>query len=107
MVGVNMEEDAIIEQFEELARGFGIEMRYEPIAFEEETINVVGGLCKLRGERLLIIDSKAAARDKIRAFAQALSNFDLDHIYIKPAVRALIELAATTRKLTTAPNSAE
>jgi len=107
MVGTNMDEDAVIEQLEELARGFGIEIRYEPIVIEEEAINVVGGLCKLRGEKILIINSKAPVRDKIQAFARALSNFDLDQIYIRPAIRALLDTAATTRKLMTVPNSAE
>jgi len=68
---------------------------------------VVGGLCKLRGEKILIINSKAPVRDKIQAFARALSNFDLDQIYIRPAIRALLDTAATTRKLMTVPNSAE
>ena len=107
MVGTNMDEDAVIEQLEELARGFGIEIRYEPIVIEEEAINVVGGLCKLRGEKILIINSKAPVRDKIQALARALSNFDLDQIYIRPAIRALLDTAATTRKLMTVPNSAE
>lgn len=85
-----MDEDAVIEQLEELARGFGIEIRYEPMDIEEETIKVVGGLCKLRGEKLLIINSRAPAKDKINAFAQALNNFDLDQVYIKPVIRALL-----------------
>jgi len=92
-----MDDDAVIEQLEELARGFGIEIRYEPITLDEEIINVVGGLCKLRGEKLLIINSKAPVRDKIQALARALSNFDLDLIYIRPAIRALLERAANVR----------
>ena len=77
-----MDEEEIIEQLEELARGFGIEIRYEPMGFDEETINVVGGLCKLRGEKLLIINSKSPVRDKIRTLAEAVMHFDLDEIYI-------------------------
>jgi len=92
-----MDDDTIIEQLEELARTFGIEIRYELITLEEETINVVGGLCKLRGEKLLIINSKAPVRDKIKAFAQALSHFDLNQIYIKPVVRELIERSGAGR----------
>jgi hypothetical protein len=85
-----MDDYVIIEQLEELAKGFGIQFRYEPIIFEEETINVVGGLCKLRGKPLLIINSKATEKDKIKIFVQALRSFDLDQIYIKPAIRALL-----------------
>jgi hypothetical protein len=93
-IQINMDEDVVIEQLEELARGFGIEIRYEPMSVDEESINVIGGLCKLRGEKLLIINAKAPARDKIRALAQALNHFDLDLIYIKPAIRALLDSSA-------------
>jgi len=102
-----MDEEDIIEQLEELVRRFGIDICYEPIILDEERINLVGGLCKLRGEKLLIINSRAPARDKIQILAKALSNFDLDQIYIRPAIRGLIERAATTRKLMTASDPAK
>jgi len=86
-----MDDYAIIEQLEELAKGFGIQLRYEPITFEEEMINVAGGLCKLRGKDLLIINSKATEKDKIRIFVQALRRFDLGQIYLRPAIRELLD----------------
>ena len=86
-----MDEHTIIDQLEELAERFAIQIRYEPIKQDEDLVRVVGGLCLLRGEYVLIIDSKAAIRDKIRTFAEALRHFDLDQIYIKPALRELIE----------------
>ena len=86
-----MDDYVVIEQLEGLVKGFGIQFRCEPISFEEETINVVGGLCKLRGKPLLIINSKAMEKDKIKIFVQALRCFDLDQIYITPAIRALLD----------------
>ena len=86
-----MDQDAIIDQLEELAERFGIQIRYEPIKQDEDLVRVVGGLCLLRGEYVLIIDSKAAIGDKIRTFAEALRHFDLDQIYIKPALRELLD----------------
>ena len=79
-----------IDQLQELSEGCGKKKRYEPIKQDEDLVRVVGGLCLLRGEYVLIIDSKAAMRDKIRTFAKALRHFDLDQIYIKPAVRELL-----------------
>jgi hypothetical protein len=90
MVATNMDDYVIIEQLEELAKGFGIQFRYESISFEDETINVVGGLCRWRGKPLLIINSKATEKDKIKIFVQALKCFDLDQIYIKPVIRELL-----------------
>ena len=86
-----MDQDAIIDQLEELAESFGVQIRYEPIKQDEDLVRVVGGLCLLRGEYVLIIDSKAAMGDKIRTFAEALRHFDLDQIYIKPALRELLD----------------
>jgi hypothetical protein len=88
-----MDQDAIIDELEELAKRFGIQIRYEPIKQDEDLVRVAGGLCLLRGEYVLIINSKTAVIDKIRTFAEALRHFDLDQIYIKPAVRELLEKA--------------
>ena len=96
-----MDENAIIDQLEELAEGFGIEMRYEPIKQDEDLVRVVGGLCLLRGEYILIIDSKAAMGDKIRTFADALRHFNLDQIYIKPAIRELLDKVPLRHSLVT------
>jgi len=86
-----MDEQNIIDQLEELAERFGIQIRYEPIKQDEDLVRVVGGLCLLRGAYVLIIDSKAAMRDKIGTFTEALSHFDLSQIYIKPVLRELLD----------------
>jgi hypothetical protein len=85
-----MDENTIIDQLEELAGRFGIQIRYEPIRQDEDLVRVVGGLCVLRGEYVAIIDSKAAMKDKIRTLAEAVAHFDLDGIYIKPALREIL-----------------
>ena len=86
-----MDEQFIIDQLEELAGRFGIQIRYEPIKQDEDLVRVVGGLCLLRGEYVLIIDSKAAMMDKIRTLAEAVKHFELDQVYILPALRELLD----------------
>ena len=86
-----MDENAIIEQLEELIKRFGVQIRHEPIKQDEDSINVVGGLCLLKGEYVLIINSKAAIRDKIRALGMALKHFDHENIYMMPVLRELLE----------------
>jgi len=86
-----MDDRFIIGQLEELVERFGIQIRYEPMHQDEESIKLVGGLCRLKGENVLIINSKATASDKIRALAGAVKHFDIDQIYILPAVRELLE----------------
>ena len=86
-----MDQQFIIDQPEELIEGFGIQIRYEPMYQDKESIKLVGGLCLLRGENILIINSKATDSDKIKALAEAVRHFDIDQIYILPAVRELLE----------------
>jgi len=96
-----MDEKTIIDQLEELAERFGIQIRYEPIKQDEDLVKVVGGLCLLRGEYVLIIDSKAAVIDKIRTFVEALRHFDLEQIYIKPFLRELLDKIPLQHRLVT------
>ena len=84
-------EDIIVDQLEELAERLGVKIRCEPIKQEEDAVKVVGGLCLLKGEYVLIIDSKAANGDKIRTLAKAVSHFDLDQINVKPVLRELLD----------------
>jgi hypothetical protein len=86
-----MGEDIIIDQLEELAEKFGVHIRYEPMGQEEDSVKVTGGLCLLRGDYLLIIDSRAARRDKIKTLAAAVKQFDLDRIHIRPILRELLD----------------
>ena len=86
-----MDEGAIIIQLEELAKKFGVQIRYEDIKQDENLTFMVGGLCLLKGEYVLIINPKASVRDKIRTLAVALKHFDLDQIFIRPAIREILD----------------
>ena len=86
-----MDENTIAEQLEELIKSFGIQIRHEAIKQDEDLVNVVGGLCLLRGEYVLIINSKATTIDRIKTLATALKHFDLDQIYLRPVLRELLD----------------
>ncbi len=86
-----MDESDIIEQLEELIRSFGVHIRREPIKQDEDLVKVAGGLCLLRGEYVLIINSKATTMDRIWTLATALKHFDLDRIYLRPVLRELLD----------------
>ena len=86
-----MIDDAIIEQLEELAKSFGIRIRSEAIKQDEDLVRVVGGLCKLKGEYVLIINSKATKADRIWTLATALKHFDVESIYLRPIIRELLD----------------
>ncbi len=80
-----MDETTILSHLEALAETLGIRIRYESL--EGEDIFLQGGLCKVKGRRLIIVNTKATAGQKARTLARALCRFDLSQTYLKPAVR--------------------
>jgi len=85
----SMDDHTALSQLEGLAYMLGIPVRYEKIP--EEDVANAGGLCRLKGECVIIVNSRAAVKDKIQTLAKALKNFDLHDVYVRPAVRELLE----------------
>jgi hypothetical protein len=85
-----IDENRLLDDLEELAERLGIKIRHDAIHLEDESIHVAGGLCQLRGEFLIIINSRSPIEERIRTLAEALKHFDLDQMYIRPAVREVL-----------------
>lgn len=83
-----MDDDSALILLEELADRLGIPIRHETIRDE---LTGPGGLCRIEGKYHLIIDSKATVEEKIQIMTEALRHFDLSTIYVKPALRELLE----------------
>jgi hypothetical protein len=94
----------MMDQLEELIEGFGVQIRYEAMKQDEDSVNVAGGLCLLRGEYVLIINSKVTIRDKIRALGMALKQFDHDQVYIRPVIREFLDELPEQRQFNTVGN---
>ena len=86
-----MDENALTDLLEEVIERFGVRIRYEAIRQDEDSGKIVGGLCYLRGEYVLIVNSNATVRDRINTLATALKHFDLDEIYLRPVLRELLD----------------
>jgi hypothetical protein len=84
-----MNEDVLLNQLEDLAEKLGILVRDENINIEESSSS--GGLCRIEGEYVLILNSKATVKEKNQVMIKALQQFDLSGIYIKPVIRELLE----------------
>ncbi len=95
-----MDERLITDLFEELLEGFGVKIRYEAIKHDEDWVHVAGGLCLLKGEYVLIVNSSATPTDKITTLATALKHFDLDKVYIRPVVRELLDMMPEAPRFT-------
>jgi hypothetical protein len=86
---IPMQESRLLTQFEELADKMGIEIRYEPI--KREGGFYPGGLCAIKGQYALIINTQASITDKLETIARALKRFDLSQVYVRPALREYMD----------------
>lgn len=83
-----MDDKILIEELEALAHQLHIDIRYE--VFSGETRSP-GGMCRIRGRRVIILNKGGSIREKATTLTRALSRFDLSSIYLKPALRELLE----------------
>lgn len=86
-----MDDHTTLMLLEELADKLGVPIRYDKIKPEEDEIVISGGLCRVKGNLVIIINSRAATKAKIQAMVDALRHFDLSGVYVRPALRELLE----------------
>ena len=84
-----MDKNTLLTQLEELAHSLGIEVRSEPI--QKAGAFSPGGLCQLKGEYLVILNSTATKEDQIETLAKAVNRFDLTQVYLRPGLRELLD----------------
>jgi len=84
-----VDEITILGQLEALAQGLGIEVRYE--SMEGEAILSPGGLCRIKGRQVIIVNERVPVGDKVGTLVKAFRRFDLSRIYLRPVLRDLLE----------------
>lgn len=84
-----MDDHIALDQLEALAWSLGVEVRYEKIP--QDDVAIAGGLCRLKGKTVIVIDERTTAKERVRTLVQALKNYDLTDVYVRPALRELLE----------------
>ena len=79
-----MDKEAMLEELRETCEQLGYTIRYEKGDFD-------GGHCILKEKRLLVVNRKFTIEKKITTVAAALAELGVDAIFVKPAVRELID----------------
>lgn len=74
----------ILDGFESLIENLSIDLRYEKGDF-------AGGLCRLPEKNIFIINNRLSIENKIRLIASELRSMNLNNIYIRPALRKIID----------------
>ena len=84
-----MDDRTVLGHLEAVADKLGVEIRYDPM--EGETSLSSGGICRIRGKHVIIINSNAPSKDQITTFVKAFRRLDLSRIYLRPGIRDLLE----------------
>ncbi len=83
----------LVDELEQAAHKVGLEVRREKI-LREIGYRARGGACRLRERDLVILDRDLPAHEQLEVLAQALSERDLESVYLSPAARRAIQDAA-------------
>ena len=83
-----MNETMILQNLEAIAEKLDIKVNYENL--RKKNIFSKGGIYRLKEDKAVIIDCNLNLSEKISVLADALSQFDLEDIYMPPAVRKMI-----------------
>ena len=79
-----MKPDKIFQELEDIASILNIKII-------QEKGNFTGGYCLLEKEKFIVINKLNSIEQQVRALAQAFSRLDTSQIYLKPAIREIIE----------------
>jgi hypothetical protein len=79
----------LLHELEALAARLGVTIRTEP--FDKGVLGGRGGLCRVHGKPVIVMDATLGVADKIATLAGALGRFDLEAVSVPPVVRARID----------------
>lgn len=82
-----MKPEQMTHVLEQAAQQLGIKVRYETMT--GETLGA-GGLCKMRGEWMVIMDRRATFSDRAALLVESLAGFDTDAIFLPPELREAV-----------------
>ena len=81
--------DSILQSLIELAEKLSVKVIFKNLQDEEFIIH--GGMCSVKGETLILIDSRSSFEEQIKILCRELKKFTLDNIFISPILREILE----------------
>ncbi len=81
-----MDAQAQLERVLELAEQLGLTIRHEPLGGDG------GGLCRIRGQNVLFVDTSADAATRLERSLEALARIPgIDERFIRPDIREALD----------------
>jgi hypothetical protein len=71
-----------------VAHKLGVQVRVERLLVDSQR---GGGLCRLRGRDVILLDERASTVERGAALAEALASLDVDGVFMPPEVRLMLE----------------
>ena len=84
-----MNAEQTYQELKDLAEKLGINVSEQ--SFRNSGIKVTSGLCKVKGQNLLIIDKHKSIHKRIQIMASHLARIPHENVFIVPAIRELLE----------------
>jgi hypothetical protein len=85
-----MEQEKLLAALEEVAEKIGVRIRYENLT--GGPIRATHGSCRIRDEKVILIDRRLGVLEKLHALSRELRSFDLGDVFISPAVRKFLKI---------------
>ena len=76
----------IVRELEEVARHFGMHVRFEKGRFR-------GGRCVVEGETFVVLNKQQPPETNVAILAESLRDLPLDTVFVRPAVRRALDEA--------------
>lgn len=86
----NPEYEHLLDELLKLAQRLDVEVRREYLGDVEAPAQ--SGLVWLKGVPILFLDTRLSSQEASEVAARVLGTFSLDDVYVKPAVRHLLEV---------------
>jgi hypothetical protein len=90
-----MEENRLLQELEEIAEKLSIAVHYDDLMGMD--FKIKGGLCKLRGKHVIIMDRRTPLTERVDLLVGALRQFDLSSVFIRPYIRSIIGESAESQ----------
>ncbi len=85
-----MDSRRLLDALHAAALELGVEVRREAFAARAGS---AGGVCRLRGRTVILLDSGASVVEQCAALAEALTGFDLQPLVLAPEAKEFVEAA--------------
>ena len=81
--------DSLLQSLIELAEKLSVRVIFKNLKDDEFVIK--SGMCSIKGDTLIIIDSRVSLEEKVKTLCKELKKFNLDNIFISPAIRDILQ----------------